>query len=206
MRGSKIIGRFDMDYEAISMYEAMAEELGGKVGIDVDWFRWQDWYLQDPTNNVVDDIYDVSSSVEGGGRRWMAPFKMPTIAAQLVRGGNVMNERGFYTTDTLRLVISAGEMKNRLPEVLRNEPNQFIKDRILYRGQVFTPTRVNPRGAFSFRWAVVTIDCNEVNSEELVNDPQFLKYASPFPAELRTPETVQFGYGFGGYGSSPYGG
>lgn len=185
MRGSKIIGRFDIDYEAISMYEAMAEELGGKVGIDVDWFRWQDWYLEDPTNNVVDDIYDVSSSVDGGGRRWMAPFKMPVIAAQMVRGGNQMNERGFYTTDTLRLVISAGEVKNRLPEILRNEPNQFIKDRILYRGQVFTPTRVNPRGAFSFRWAVVTIDCNEVNAEELVNDEQFAKYATPARPDLR---------------------
>jgi hypothetical protein len=196
MRGSKVIGRFDMDYEAISMYEAMAEELGGKVGIEVDWFRWQDWYLEDADNNVVDDIYDVSSAVEGGGRRWMAPFKMPTIAAQMVRGGNQMNERGFYTTDTLRLVINAGELKNRIPEILRNEPNQSIKDRILYRGQVFTPTRINPRGAFGFRWAVVTIDCNEVNSEELVNDPQFLRYASPTP----------IGYGAGSYGSNSYGG
>jgi hypothetical protein len=186
MRGLKIQGRFDIDYESISMYEAMAEELGGKVGIDVDWFRWQDWYLENPLNNVVDDTYDVSSSVQGGGRRWMAPFKMPVIAAQMVRGGNQMNERGFYTTDTLRLVVNAGDMKTRIPEILRNEPNQSIKDRILYRGQVFTPTRVNPRGAFGFRWAVVTIDCNEVNSEELVNDEQFKKYASPVRPDLRT--------------------
>ena len=186
MRGLQIQGRFDIDYESISMYEAMAEELGGKVGIDVDWFRWQDYYLENPVNNVVDDIYDVSSSVDGGGRRWMAPFKMPTIAAQMVRGGNTMNERGFYTTDTLRLVINAGEIKNRIPEILRNEPNQSIKDRILYRGQVFTPTRINPRGAFGFRWAVVTIDCNEVNAEELVNDEQFKKYASAVRPDLRT--------------------
>jgi hypothetical protein len=116
----------------------------------------------------------------------MAPFKMPVIAAQMVRGGNQMNERGFYTTDTLRLVVNAGDMKTRIPEILRNEPNQSIKDRILYRGQVFTPTRVNPRGAFGFRWAVVTIDCNEVNSEELVNDEQFKKYASPVRPDLRT--------------------
>lgn len=186
MRGLRIQGRFNIDYESISMYEAHAEELGGKVGIEVDWFRWQDWYLEDPANNVVDDTYDVSSSVVGGGRRWMAPFKMPTIAAQMVRGGNQMNERGFYTTDTLRLVISAGEIKNRIPEILRNEPNQYMKDRILYRGQVFTPNRVNPRGAFGFRWAVVTIDCSEVNAEELVNDEQFAKYATTARPDLRT--------------------
>jgi hypothetical protein len=186
MRGVKLQGRFDIDHEAVSMYEGMAEELTGTVGIDVDWFRWQDWYVEDSTNNVVDDIYDVSSSVEGGGRRWMAPFKMNVIMAQMIRGGNQANERGFYTTDTLRLVINSGEVKKKLPEILRNEPNQNIKDRILYRGQVFTPTRINPRGAFGFRWAVVTIDCNEVNSEELVNDPQFLKYAQLAKPDLRT--------------------
>lgn len=186
MRGSKLQGRFDIGHEAESMYEAMAEELGEKVGMPVDWFRWQDWYLQNPANNVVDDIYDVSSSVEGGGRRWMAPFKLNTVMAQITRGGNLPNERGFYTSDTLRLVVNADEIRHKLPEILRNEPNQFIKDRILYRGQVFTPTRVNPRGHFGFRWAVVTIDCNEVNSEELVNDEQFLKYANPATPDLRT--------------------
>jgi hypothetical protein len=186
MRGTKLQGRFSIDHEAVSMYEGMAEELTGTVGIDVDWFRWQDWYVEDPANNVVDDIYDVSSSVEGGGRRWMAPFKMNVIMAQMVRGGSQINERGFYTTDTLRLVINSGEVKNKLPEILRNEPNQFIKDRILYRGQVFTPTRVNPRGAFGFRWAVVTVDCNEVNAEELVNDEQFLRYAQLPKPDLRT--------------------
>ena len=196
MRGSKLQGRFDINHEAEAMYEAMAEELGEKVGIDVDWFRWQDWYKEDPDNNVVDDIYDVSSAVAGGGRRWMAPFKMGTIMAQITRGGSIPNERGFYTTDTLRLVINSDEIRRKLPEILRNEPNQFIKDRIMYRGQIFSPTRINPRGSFGFRWAVVTIDCNEVNAEELVNDPQFLKYASPTP----------LGYGTGGYGSNSYGG
>jgi len=186
MRGSKLQGRFDINHEAESMYEAMAEELGEKVGIDVDWFRWQDWYLQDADNNVVDDIYDVSSAVSGGGRRWMAPFKLRTVMAQITRGGSIPNERGFYTTDTLRLVINADDIRRKLPEILRNEPNQFIKDRILYRGQVFTPSRINPRGHFGFRWAVVTIDCNEVNAEELVNDPQFLKYAQKPDPDLRT--------------------
>jgi hypothetical protein len=185
MRGIKLQGRFDVNHEIEAMYEGMSEEITEKVGITVDWFRWQDWYLEDPTNNVVDDIYDVSSSAADGGRRWMAPFKMPVLMARVDRGGSALNERGFYTTDTLRLVINSGEVRNRIPEILRNEPNQYIKDRILYRGQVFTPTRINPRGEVNFRWAVVEVDCNEVNAEELVNDPQFLKYASPIKTDLR---------------------
>jgi len=36
---------------------------------------------------------------------------------------------------------------------------------------------VNPRGRYKERYSVVTIDCTQVNAEELVNDPQFQQYA-----------------------------
>jgi hypothetical protein len=176
--------RFDMDYEAMSIYEGIAEELGGTVGQEVDWFRWQEYYLDQEYGNIVDDIYDVSSSVPGKGRRWMLPFKMPTIMAQFVRGTNVMNERGFYVADTLRLVLNAGDVQRLVPSII-TDSNAHIKDRILYRGEVFVPTRVLPRGSFGYRWAVVTIDCNQVNPEELVNDPQFLRYAAASKVDPR---------------------
>jgi hypothetical protein len=191
--------RFGMDYEAKSMYEGMAEELGGTVGVEVDWFRWQDYYLEENYVNIVDAIYDVSSSEAGKGRRWMLPFKFPVIMAQLVRGTNIMNERGFYVTDTLRLVMNVGDVERLLPGLL-TESNQHIKDRILYRNQVFVPTRVIPRGSFGYRWSVVTVDCNQVNSEELVNDPQFQRYALAATNEPRIS-----GYGAGGYGTDRYG-
>jgi hypothetical protein len=192
-------GRFTIDYEAKSMYEGIGEELGATVGVDVDWFRWQDYYLEQNYTTIVDDIYDVSSSSVSGGRRWMLPFKFPVIMAQFIRGTNVMNERGFYVTDTLRLVINVGEVERLLPTIL-TDANRHIKDRIVYRGSVFVPTRVLPRGSFANRYTVVTIDCNQLNPEELVNDPQFQKYATPVKADLRT-----IGYGSGGYGSDPYG-
>lgn len=176
--------RFGMDYEAKSMYEGMAEELGGTVGVDIDWFRWQEYYLNENYTSVVDDIYDVSSSVAGQGRRWMLPFKMPAIMAQFIRGTNIMNERGFYVADTLRLVLNVGDVQRLLPDMITNS-NGHIKDRIIYRGEVFTPTRVLPRGAFGYQFSVVTIDCNQVNPEELVNDPQFTRYASPVIPEPR---------------------
>lgn len=176
--------RFDLDYEAKSIYEGIAEELGGTVGVGVEWFRWQDYYLQDNFTDVVDDIYDTSNPTPGKGRRWMLPFKMPVVMAQFVRGTNVMNERGFYVTDTLRLVINVGDVKRLLPSLIA-DANNHIKDRILYRGEVFVPTRVLPRGAFGYNFAVVTVDCNQLNPEELVNDPQFLRYASPSQVDPR---------------------
>jgi hypothetical protein len=96
--------------------------------------------------------------------------------AQVIRGANIMNERGFYTTDTLRIVINVRDIENLIPEMLPI-PEQHLKDRIVYKGQVFTPTRLLPRGHFADRYAVITVDCNEVNPEELVNDSQFQEYA-----------------------------
>jgi hypothetical protein len=199
MRSSDIQGRFNIDYEAKSMYEGVAEDLGGTVGTEVSWFRWQDYYLTDNFNDIVDDIYDVSSSTPTKGRRWMLPFNFPVVMAQLIRSTNVMNERGFYVTDTLRLVINVGDIQRLLPTVLSN-PSNHIKDRIIYRNEVFVPTRVLPRGAFGSRYSVVTVDCNQMNSEELVNDPQFQKYAAVSKADNRT-----IGYGNGYYGSDKYG-
>ena len=188
MRGGRESGdrssRFGMEYEAASIYEGIAEELGGTVGVDVDWFRWSDEYVETNYATVVDEIYDVSSSVAGNGRRWRLPFKMPVVMAQFVRGTNVMNERGFYVTDTLRLVINVGDVQRLMPDLITNA-NNHIKDRILYRGEVFVPTRVLPRGSFGYKWAVVTVDCNQVNPEELINDPQFTTYALPVKADPR---------------------
>lgn len=176
--------RFGIQYEAQSMYEGMAEELGGTVGVKVDWFRWDTGYLEQNFSTIVDDIYDVSSSTPTHGRRWHLPFKMPVLMAQWIRGTNVMNERGFYVSDTLRLVMNVGDIQRLLPDLLSNS-NDHIKDRILYRGEVFVPTRVLPRGSFGYNWAVVTVDCNQVNPEELVNDPQFVNFAAPVKSDPR---------------------
>jgi hypothetical protein len=201
--GADLNSRFNMEYEAKSIYEGIAEDLGGTVGVEVSWYRWSDDYLASNFNTIVDPIYDVSSSTVSQGRRWMLPFKMPVVMAQFVRGTNVMNERGFYVSDTLRLVINVGDVKRMLPSLL-TDSNTHIKDRIVFRGEVFVPTRVLPRGSFAYNWAVVTIDCNQLNPEELVNDPQFQAYASPSYSDIRITDLTT-GYGTSGYGITTYG-
>lgn len=187
MRGARVFGRFNLDYETKSVYEGVAEDMVGTVGQEIDWFRWQEYYLDENYADIVDEIYDVASSVAGKGRRWMLPFKMPVALAQLIRSTNVMNERGFYVTDTLRIILNVGDVKRLIPELLEN-PSGHIKDRIIYKNQVFIPSRVLPRGIFGNNYAVVTIDCNQVNPEELVNDPQFQQYAGGNEIDIRPAE------------------
>ena len=172
MRGNKVQGRFKIDFETMSMDEGIVDELRDPVGTQVDWWVWDPTALADGYETWVDPIYDVSNQEEGQGRRWAEPFKMPVIMAHQLRGTNVMNERGFYTTDTLRLVIAVDDINRLIPEMIDN-PNSHIKDRVVFHSSVFVPTRVLPRGLYKERYSVVTIDCNQVNPEELVNDPQF---------------------------------
>jgi len=190
MRGQLVPGRFSIDYESKSIYEGIGDELVNTVGQEVSWWQWSETYLNDNYEVVVDDTYDVSNggqTPEGvsKGRRWTKPVTLPVAMAQLMRSTNVMNERGYYVSDTLRLVVNVGDIERLIPDILVN-PSLHIKDRIVYKGQVFVPTRVLPRGIFSNNYAVVTIDCNQVNPEEMVNDPQFAAYALPATTDARS--------------------
>ena len=177
MRGNKVQGRFKIDFESKSMDEGIVEDLRDTVGTVASWWLWDQAYLDAHPSTVVDDIYDVSSQTPGQGRHWKNPFDLPVILAQQLRGTNVMNERGFYTVDTLRLVVAVADINRLLPAIVSN-PNVHIKDRVVFQGEVFVPTRVLPRGRYAERYSVVTIDCNQLNPEELVNDAQFQDYAN----------------------------
>lgn len=177
MRGTKVQGRFKIDYENKSINEGVVDELRDPVGSIVNWWVWDEANLDANPTEVFDDIYDVSSQEPGKGRSWKDPFELPVIMAQHLRSSNVMNERGFYVTDNLRLVVSVADLNRLLPDIVKN-PTDHIKDRIVFHGDVFVPTRVLPRGRYADNYAVVTIDCNQVNGEELVNDPQFQNYAN----------------------------
>jgi hypothetical protein len=177
MRGTKVQGRFKIDFENKSMEEGMVDELRDPVGSEVDWWVWDAAALAADYNTWVDPIYDVSNQTPGQGRRWKDPIKLPVIMAQQLRGTNVMNERGYYVVDTLRLVVSVADVNRLLPALL-TDPNQQIKDRVVFQDEVFVPTRVLPRGRYANFYSVVTIDLNQLNPEQLVNDPQFQSYTS----------------------------
>lgn len=176
MRGNKVQGRFKIDFENKSINEGVVDELRDPVGSIVNWYVWDSAYMVTNPTDVYDDTYDVSSQTPGKGRRWQTSFDVPVIMAQQLRGTNIMNERGFYTVDTLRLVIAVADVERLLPALMK-DPNYHIKDRVVFQGEVFVPTRVLPRGRYANNYAVVTLDCNQVNGEELVNDLQFQQYA-----------------------------
>ena len=177
MRGNKVQGRFKIDFENKSMEEGVVDELRDPVGTEVDWYVWDESALQADYVNFVDPIYDVSNQIDGKGLVWKDAVKIPVIMAQQLRGTNTMNERGLYTVDNLRLVMSVADMNRLLPNLV-TDPTYHIQDRIIFQNTVFTPTRVLPRGRYANFYSVVTVDLSQCNPEELVNFPQFQGYAN----------------------------
>ena len=177
MRGSNALGKFDIDFETGSINEGLIRELRDPVGSMVDWWVFDQAHLDADPTDVVSSIYDTSNQNPGLGSMWKPPLEMPVVLAQLLRGSNVNNERGLYVVDSLRLVLAAGDVLRLLPDLMTT-PSVHIKDRIVWQSDVFVPTRVLPRGRYSDQYAVITVDLNQVNPEELVNSSQFLQYAN----------------------------
>jgi hypothetical protein len=158
------------------MYQGITDDLQVPVGVTIDWYLWDEANLVAHPTDVVDDIYDTSNPTPGKGRIWQPHLRIPAVTAQLYQGQIVQNERGFYNTDTLKIVLNIGDLLPIIPNIAQS-PDQHVKDRIVFRDEVFVPIRVYPRGHIGYDFAVVTVECNQVNPEELVNDPQFQSYA-----------------------------
>jgi hypothetical protein len=189
MRGEIREGRFDINYERGSIISGTSTEMVHTIGTEVQW------WIFDPVATHVDPIYDVGSSDPAtGGRRWKGPLIVPTINAFISQGATVQNDRGFYNTDTLHLTINVDVVEDQLsllgsslatiPQLSTVEinPDEFLRDRVVFRDEVFTPVRVFPKGIIKDHYTVLSIELNQVNPDELVNDPQFQNYAgySPF--------------------------
>jgi hypothetical protein len=184
MRGDNREGRFNIAYERGSNVSGTTVELVQTVGQKVDW------WIFDPVNTAIDPIYDVGSSVVGGGRKWLNPFTIPVVNAHLEQGATVQGDRGFYNTDLLTITINIDVVESHLNyyganasnvrelSTVETNPDLYLRDRIVFRNEVFSPTRVLPQGILKDKYTLLQITCEQVNAEELVNDSQFQHYAN----------------------------
>jgi len=182
MRGENRQGRFDVQFERSSFVSGTTTELVKTVGTTVAW------WIFDQANTVVDPIYDTGAST-GTGRMWKTPLIIPVVQAHLEQGVTVQADRGFYNTDQLILTINVdviednlnfyGANMNNIPELANVEinPDDYLRDRIVFRDEVFTPIRVLPQGIIGDKYTLLQVTCNQVNAEEMVNDSQFQHYA-----------------------------
>lgn len=169
MKASTPGGRFDIPFERKAILSGITQDLQHPVGQSVDWWRW------DSTDTVVDAVYDVGSIA--GGRRWYSPFTVPCVNAVIYQGVTQQNQRGFYNADILRVTLNMEDVEKLLP-TMPTSPDDFLRDRVVFRGEVFRPTHFYPRGLITDKYTLFTFDGIQINPDELVNDRQFTTYAS----------------------------
>jgi hypothetical protein len=186
MRGEQVSGRFSINHERESIIFGTAKDIVRTVGNVVDW------WVYSATATLIDPIYDVGASGMLGGRRWTGPYKVPVINSDLNQGVTITTSQGFYNTDVLMLVINmdvidGGGLTDGSSGVfdgfkhLPNNPDAFLRDRIVYKDQVFKPVRIDPRGIMTENYTLFGIECHQVNAEEMINDLQFQAYANYNP-------------------------
>ena len=168
MRTNHPQGRFSIEYEIDSFTRGIASDLRRPVGTDVQW------WVYDAATSQTDAIYDVGSL--DVGRVWKSPITVPVINAQVFQGVTVPNERGFYNVDVLRVSAIMSEILDLIPDVV-SAADAHIKDRVVYRGEVYRPTRLYMRGQVISTYTILTMDLTQVAPEEMVNDDQFLSYS-----------------------------
>jgi len=183
MRGENRQGRFNIPHERDSIISGTTKEMVNTVGNVIEW-----WFY-DEANTLVDPIYDTGDNTNGG-RLWIGPTLVPVINTSLMQGVTAQNDRGFYNTDILKITINIdmvedhrrhyGKSASTYPNLTQMEinPDVYLRDRVVFRNEVWAPTQVSPLGLITDRYTVMSITCNQVNSEELVNDTQFQKYAN----------------------------
>jgi hypothetical protein len=185
MRGERRIGRFNIPNERSSIIAGTASELVRTVGNSVQW------YIYNSAATAVDPIYDVGSSTpDTGGRVWYPPLTIPVIKAVVYQGASMQNDRGFYNTDILRITMNMDVIEHatnlygmeahtsrHFSDILTN-PDHFLRDRIVFRNEVFSPDRIQGMGLVNNKYTILAVDCVQVNSEEMVNDSQFQYFAN----------------------------
>lgn len=165
-------GRFDDRYEIKAIYEGMQEELQEFIGQNIPWYRF------DRENSVVDPIYDVGADT--GGRRFKRPFILPVVGVDLEEGVEVNTGQGQYLTDVAHLVVSYDQAEKAGLRKMKTNWRMFLGDRFVYLDTVFQVRNIQVRGPVGDHfYEVLGIDGWRVNPEELINDPDFAKYAGP---------------------------
>jgi hypothetical protein len=181
--GGNLTGRFTTTFEVESIGQGITQDLQNPVGQSVLW------WVFNPDGTHVDPTYDVGD-YWNRGRVWFTPIELPVVLATIEQGPGGHNERGMYTVDFLRLVINTPEVLPYLPNIVM-EPDKHLLDRIEYRGALFQPTTIYPKGHVQHDMVVIQVEAEQIKDEEVVNDPQFngtRVYPAPFSDEFAPRE------------------
>jgi hypothetical protein len=170
-------GRFTTDFELNAIADGITADSTNPVGTTAEWWTYNS------ASSVKDPIYDVEPV--GSGRVWTGPAVLKVVKAIINQGSSAVNERGFYNTDSLRLVLNIDDLRAASPTlfngrgVIKSNIDLSNKNRVVWKNQVYRPIKTQQQGQIAERHTIISVDLIQLMPDELVNDAQFLTYAQP---------------------------
>lgn len=176
MRAYEPGGRFSTDWELDEVGDGITWDATNPFGTAAEW------WIYNSEESQADPIYDVEPV--GAGRVWDGPAELPVISASITHGVNQSNQRGFYSSDSLKLTLNIDDLQRTSPEIfyddrgfIRPQINLANKYRVVWQGQVYRPMQTQTQGYVTDRGTIIVLKCMQVMPEEMVNDEQFQQYA-----------------------------
>lgn len=142
-----------------------------------EWGTYVLWFRYYESASEIDDVYDehdFDSEIA-----WHPPRKIPALNIVTYQGGETKGEGGFYSTDTMRATFSAEHIRRQgLPDINKSTylDRDLLKDRLVYDGILWSPTAINFAGNVQDVNLVIGIVCEEIDPDEVRNDPTFEEY------------------------------
>lgn len=160
---------FDPRYEQESIDKGIAAQQF-ETGVTVQWWMW------DAQDSRISNIYDEDTSA--GGREWRGPVPVEVLQATRTEGSLEDAGEGAYAVDSATLVI--GYKQAAKVGLLPDKTREHLKDRFVWDGEVWSPSSLVARnllGGTNNRRSVIMVAATQVRDDEMVNDPQFQRYA-----------------------------
>lgn len=167
-------GKFDADYETLSMQEGM-EGYRSVYGDYLWYFRFND------EASEMDPVYDEAA---GNGRVYSEPLKLDAMHVVHVDGENEYGEYGMYHNDTVSATISYNDFVLSGLTFADIQNGNYLDDRVLYDRKIFRVTQLLVRGQIQQRDTIVALRGSQMKPDELVDDPQFAEWSLGGPNDL----------------------
>jgi hypothetical protein len=161
---------FDTAFEQESIDTGISAQQR-ETGVQVQW-----WFF-DRAETRISDLYDEDTPTSG--RAWRGPYPIPVLQATRTEGSLEDAGEGGYVVDSINLVLGYRQAVDAGLMPAPDRTNAHLRDRFVFDGKVWAPSSIVARNLLGGRGtrATVLVSATEVRDDEMINDPQFQRYA-----------------------------
>ncbi|MBD0734059.1 hypothetical protein [Streptomyces sp. CBMA29] len=124
----------------------------------------------------MDDVYDEAA---GTGRAYYGPWQIPVIHVNHGEAGDTNpRDSGLYVRDTLFIIAEFNQISRAGLTDADIKHATYQRDRVAYNNSLFAVTHMDIQGQIRRRDIIVSLTCEQLRDDELVDDPQFEAYVT----------------------------